>query len=99
MTIVVDIDKILTKEDLLQYYYYELEWPWVETHFILSYQCWECYQLVSQTTANGIRPYHFSLLMTNNDIKMLLENVKFWCDHCNASIYDHYPRDECIVCS
>lgn len=99
MVIVVDIDDTLTRQDLLQYFYDSLKWPWDETHFILSDQCWECYQNVVKITANGIRHLHFDLLMTKKDIKYLLNNSRFWCDHCDAFIYDHYPKDECTVCS
>lgn len=93
MVIVVDIDKILTKEDLLQYYYYGLEWPWNETHFIITEKCRNCDENVQ-----GCRPCHFCLPMTKNDIKLLLENVSFWCYNCDSAIFDHYEKDECEYC-
>lgn len=95
MVIVVDIDKILTKDDLLQYYYYGLEWPWDETHFIITNKCHNCDEYVIQ----GCRPYHFCLLMTKKDIKALLKSVNFWCyKNCDSTIYDHYISDECEYC-
>ncbi|CAH2096783.1 unnamed protein product [Euphydryas editha] len=92
--IIVDIDKILTKEDLLQYYYYGLEWPWNETHFIMTDKCRNCDEYVIQ----GCRPYHFCLSMTKKDIFKILLEVDFWCYNCDSIIYDHYERDECEYC-
>ncbi|CAH2101379.1 unnamed protein product [Euphydryas editha] len=83
--IIVDIDKILTKEDLLQYYYYGLEWPWNETHFIMTDKCRNCDEYVIQ----GCRPYHFCLSMLE---------VDFWCYNCDSIIYNHYERDKCEYC-
>lgn len=94
MVIVVDIDKILTKEDLIQYYIYGLKWPWNETHFIITNKCRNCDEYVIK----GYRPYHICLQMTKNDIKVLLENKNFWCYNCDSTIYDHYERDECEYC-
>ncbi|RVE42107.1 hypothetical protein evm_013252 [Chilo suppressalis] len=99
MVVVVDIDKVLTKYDLLQYYYYNLKWPWAETHFILSSECGKCHVNVTPISATGIRPFHFTLLMNVNDLKMLLCRLECWCDYCDALIYDHYPEDECKICS
>lgn len=99
MVIIVDIDKMLTKYDLVQYYNYNLKWPWPETHFILSSECGKCHINVTHISAAGIRPIHLTLLMNKSDIKKLLDSLQFWCDYCDACIYDHYPKDECTICS
>lgn len=95
MVIFHDVDKVLTMQDLEQFYIDDANWPWPMTHFILIEKCFGCQQNINNLT----RLQHFTLKMTKMDILNLLQCSYFWCFFCNYSVYDHFTPDECDVCN
>lgn len=95
MVIFHDVDKVLTRHDLEQFYIDDATWPWPMTHFILSDKCFGCQQKINNST----RLQHFTLKMTKTDIWNLLQCSNFWCFSCNYVVYDHFTPDECDFCN
>ncbi|CAG9782423.1 unnamed protein product [Diatraea saccharalis] len=95
MVIYADIDKVLNFDDFMDFYIYDLKWPWTETHFIINEYCYECGQYVNRSSRIG----HFSVIMTRIHVKKILLSSYFWCNYCHYSVYDHYTTDECILCA
>lgn len=95
MVVFYDVDKVLTKYDLAQFYMDDAKWPWPITHFITADWCFGCRCEVDKST----RPNHFTLTMSKADIWNLLQSSYFWCYFCNFSVYDHFIDDECYVCN
>lgn len=95
MGTLVDIDKVLSINDLIKCLDDGLQWPWEKTHFILAKKCLVCKNTVD---AEGLRLIHFSLAMNRQDIQFLLKLPYIWCTYCNSCLYDHYPTDECEFC-
>lgn len=93
MPVFLDVDNFLTIKDfqLLK----QCNWPWTNTHFILSDKCFGCGFL---TVCNEAQPAHF-IIENKEYVKSVLYLNFFWCKNClNCSIYDHYPDDECEFC-
>lgn len=98
MVVHYDIDKFIHKDDLKTFIKENFTWPWSLTHFILSEICFNC----GSPTENWLSamPSHFVLTMNREDVKYLMKSNWFWCKTClNASVYDHYPHDECQCCN
>lgn len=100
MVVVVDVDKVLTKNDLNLLLAEEAVWPWPGlTHFVRTEEtlCYHCGRVVApnpnQPTTN-----HLIINCHNRAIvATYLATNYFWCV-CGRCLYDHYPPDECLIC-
>lgn len=93
MPVFLDVDKFITKNDLEQLT--QMRWPWKKTHFVLAERCYEC---GTSTNDGSERRFHF--ILSDNEIKLLLHSVYFWCQHCKLyAVYDHFTNDECSYCN
>lgn len=86
----MDIDRYLKGDDF-EHLFFNRQWPWQITHFIIRRECFGC-----DSQINSYLPSHFIIPLEK--VKYLFFVNFFWCQYCSFAIYEHYINEECETC-